>query len=218
MTGGVSLIFQIYFAQVNAGIFQTSLRKKTMCIAWYSLLRLNKHSCLLSWFFAALPLFPFCFGLSSKTRSHTVSGSLFGAPPCSPAHLPGLVLSNVERDINNESWSRNHSGEYSSTAEKCPLSMFDIINFTVYILSAGFTLLDHIYSQLFRSFKRILLSCSLCFGGERPWPVYIEIIWLRELWSFWTGSVQQIQICTVTVISTSSAEEVHSSQNNLRIL
>lgn len=38
--------------------------------------------------------------------SHTVSGSLFGAPPCNPEHLPGPVhhgLSDAGRDINNKS-------------------------------------------------------------------------------------------------------------------
>lgn len=59
-------------------------------------------------------------GLSRKIQSHTVSGSLFGAPPCSPAHLPGPVhhgLSDAGRDINNKSWSRNHSGEHKRERE-----------------------------------------------------------------------------------------------------
>lgn len=41
-------------------------------------------------------------------------------PPCSPAHLPGPVhhgLSYAGRDINNESWSRNHSGEHKGERE-----------------------------------------------------------------------------------------------------
>ncbi len=61
-----------------------------------------------------------CCGLSRKNQSHTVSGSLFGAPPCSPAHLPGPVhhgLSDAGRDINNKSWSRNHSGEHKRERE-----------------------------------------------------------------------------------------------------
>lgn len=59
-------------------------------------------------------------GLSRKLQSHTVSGSLFAAPPCSPAHLPGPVhhgLSDAGRDINNKSWSRNHSGEHKRERE-----------------------------------------------------------------------------------------------------
>lgn len=59
-------------------------------------------------------------GLSGKSQSHTVSGSPFGAPPCSPAHLPGPVHhgpSDAGRDINNKSWSRNHSGEHKGEKE-----------------------------------------------------------------------------------------------------
>lgn len=52
--------------------------------------------------------------------SHTMSGSPFGAPPCSPEHLPGPVhhgLSDAGRDINNKSWSRNHSQEHKREME-----------------------------------------------------------------------------------------------------
>lgn len=58
-------------------------------------------------------------GLSRKIQSHTVSGSLFGAPPCS-LHLPGPLhhgLSDAGRDINNKSWSRNHNGEHKRERE-----------------------------------------------------------------------------------------------------
>ena len=49
---------------------------------------------------------PLCCGLSRRIQSHTVSGSLFAAPPCSPAHLPRPVhhgLCDAGRDINNKS-------------------------------------------------------------------------------------------------------------------
>lgn len=55
-----------------------------------------------------------------KARPHSEWGSLFGAPPCSPAHLPDRLhhgLPNVGRDVNNESWSRNHSWEHKGAGE-----------------------------------------------------------------------------------------------------
>lgn len=74
-------------------------------------------------YLSALPLLsPFFKNvfLIEKTQSHTVSSSPFGAPPQRLTHLPGLVhhgLSNAGKDINNESWSRNHIAEHKRERE-----------------------------------------------------------------------------------------------------
>lgn len=68
----------------------------------------------------------FC-GLSGKSQSYTASGSQFVAPPCRPVHLPGPdhhCLSDAGRDINNKSWSRNHSQEHKrDTERRCGLCL-----------------------------------------------------------------------------------------------
>lgn len=60
-------------------------------------------------------------GLASLQRlGLSVSGSLFGAPPCRPAHTSqswSIMACLTWGDINNESWSRNHSGEHKRDRE-----------------------------------------------------------------------------------------------------
>lgn len=101
-------------------------------------------SCITALLFLSLPL----FFKKEKTQSHTVSSSLFGAPPWSPAHLPGPVhhgLSNAGKDINNESWSRNHSGEHKREREGAhrpqlallQVSFFDIALISVWWVHMG---------------------------------------------------------------------------------